>query len=574
MERSTHFFCKVNTCVYEISCFLFFAYYLYQYQIELMKFQVLMLLVLISLLVFHHKGKLSTRFFFAGLFAFVMALRWGDFFVSSIQSDEDQWMICARSMVDQGKEWWNYFVLFDFNRILTIAPLAIFYAFTGELDYSHVRLMFLVLFFAFLCLQFRLLRFIFSQSVSLFSVVLLALIFSFSNHLDFIVYNSEMPVIVMLSVFLLILRRLIENEFRSFFHYFGLAVLTALLPFAKEQSLFLSLFSFSFVIVFLIVKGKRKEALVFFSGGLFVSVLLIGFLLLSFGQAQLKWYFSLITEYSKSGLRTTTAELDLNLLRFFNLVFSHFELVFLSIPCVFGIFLFFYWLKNNVQFFWLSAYYVLAFAITLYSIYVPHNYFLHYCILLFPFYLFFGGVFYNFLFSKWSTFFWIAFLGVILIIPSSRYVFGHQRSSDAMCKPLPTALKWENEMVFRELRDHLDKGQNIFVWGWAPFYYNLFKTNRVSGFLYPQFNMGYFSGKDITNELTIEELRRHAPAFIIELVGDSRPYFKNKSTQGIESTNKELENFIRCNYLLVADTMDSKLYRLQSVSNQSSHLNN
>jgi hypothetical protein len=539
-----------------------------------MKFQVLMLLVLISLVVFHHKGKLSTRFFFAGLFTFIIALRWGDFYVSSIQSDEDQWMICARSMVDQGKEWWNYFVLFDFNRILTIAPLAIIYAFTGELDYSHVRLMFLVLFFAFLCLQFRLLRFVFSPIVSLFSVVLLALIFSFSNHLDFIVYNSEMPVIVMLSVFLLGLRRLIENEFRSFFHYFGFAVLIALLPFAKEQSLFLSLFSFSFVMVFLLVKGKRKEVLFFFSGGLCVSVLLIGFLLLSFGQAQLKWYFSLIIEYSKSGLRTTTAELDLNLWRYFNLVFSHFELIFLSIPCVLGIFLFFSWLRKNVQFFWLSAYYALAFPITLYSIYVPHNYFLHYCILLFPFYLFFGSVFYNFLFLKWPTFFWIAFFGAILIIPSLRYVFGHQRSSDAMCKPLPTALKWENEMVFRELRDHLDKDQKIFVWGWAPFYYNLFKTNRVSGFLYPQFNVGYFSGKDITNELTIEELRRHAPTFIVELVGDSRPYFKNKSTQSITSTNKELENFIRGNYLLVADTMDSKLYRLQSVSDQSSHLNN
>lgn len=528
-----------------------------------MKFQIIALIILICLIYFHQKEKLKTTYFFTFLFVFIIAQRWGDFFVSSIQSDEDQWIICARSIVDQWSEWCSRFILFDFNRLLTILPLALFYFLTGHLDYGYARLIFLFFFFLFLCIQYRLLKTIFTQMASMMSIVVLAITFSFSNHLDFIVYNSEMPVIVLVSIFLLGFNQIVSGQLVKSRSFFFLAVLTAMIPFAKEQALYLSLFSFSFIIFFLCNHGRLKEAFVFFSGGLIFSFFVMCSLLFAFGLEQLTWFFGLIIEYSKSGLRSNVVELNADFVRFSHLVVSHFELVFISVPGLLGILLLLRWVGINAKQKWLAVYYFLAFSVTMYSIYTPHNYFLHYCILLFPFYLFLTSLFFEYLFEKGYRYFWVSLVLIGIAVPSVRYTFGHERKSDAFCKPSEVELRWEDEIAFQYLSRELKCGDDLFVWGWATYYYNVFRTKRISGFLYPQFNMGYFTGKAHTNKITIEDLTLYKPKFIVELVGESRPYFKDKETQGILKVNNELRDFINRNYVITLDTMDSRIYQLR-----------
>jgi hypothetical protein len=147
----------------------------------------------------------------------------------------------------------------------------------------------------------------------------------------------------------------------------------------------------------------------------------------------------------------------------------------------------------------------------------------------------------------------------------SRFLFKHNRDSDAFHQNSAQLSKLSNEVAYSFLKANLHE-DDFLVWGWATSYYNEFPVHRVSGFMYPQFNMGYFVGKQVTNQLTISELNNHKTKYIIELVGSERPYFKSRKEQGIDKVDSLLSKYIADHYRVIIDSMDTRIFVRNEIS--------
>ena len=91
--------------------------------------------------------------------------------------DVDQWIICARSLVDDPFLWMKEYAIYDFTRLLTILPLSMIYWVFGSLGYFEVSVFFLISLFVFIVLQTQLLSRKLESNVVFLSVGLLIVSF-------------------------------------------------------------------------------------------------------------------------------------------------------------------------------------------------------------------------------------------------------------------------------------------------------------------------------------------------------------------------------------------------------------
>ena len=73
----------------------------------------------------------ANKYYWPITLLYLFLIRSDDFYRSyTLNVDEEQWIICANSVVESPLNWLNSFLLIDFTRMLTILPLTIFSFFT------------------------------------------------------------------------------------------------------------------------------------------------------------------------------------------------------------------------------------------------------------------------------------------------------------------------------------------------------------------------------------------------------------------------------------------------------------
>ena len=99
------------------------------------------------------------------------------------------------------------------------------------------------------------------------------------------------------------------------------------------------------------------------------------------------------------------------------------------------------------------------------------------------------------------------------------------------------------------------------IWGWENSYFISSGLKRTTGFHYPVFATGYFSGKKRAVDLYIKDIREQKPEIIIELVGKDRFFFDDKEKYSIEKSAPELMKIIDQNYNNLAEDSNYVFYR-------------
>jgi hypothetical protein len=86
--------------------------------------------------------RISPILFWCLFITLFFLIRSYDFFqLWTMNQDEEQWILCARSMAHEPGTWFNYFMVFDYTRFFTIFPLALLVLITQGAGYVQARFM-------------------------------------------------------------------------------------------------------------------------------------------------------------------------------------------------------------------------------------------------------------------------------------------------------------------------------------------------------------------------------------------------------------------------------------------------
>jgi hypothetical protein len=101
----------------------------------------------------------------------------------------------------------------------------------------------------------------------------------------------------------------------------------------------------------------------------------------------------------------------------------------------------------------------------------------------------------------------------------------------------------------------------MMVWGWDNRSLVMYDIKRASGFLYPQYAFGKYSGIDRVRQNYLHFLATEQPEFVLELVGNGRYFFNNLEQFGISENFTALQSLLSQRYRLLESGSNFKLYK-------------
>lgn len=506
--------------------------------------------------------KIPTNTFWPITILYITLVRSNDFnHPLSMNPDEEQWLITANSIIDSPKLWLNEYALFDFTRFFTIVPLLIFSFFTTYLTYDHARIMNITLFILFLIIQYKLIEIKFNKNTSILILSILALFFSTSNHFDLVQYNSEMPTIVFVSLVILQFYKDIKLNLHNIYIFLnGLTV--SMIVFSKEQAILIAGFIGIFITLYYLINKNYLKSMLFVIGGISGLLIFLVPLLSIYGLEKIIWVISNGTEYAKNGLTDgNTYPLLIQFNSFLKSVLfnnEYFALSILIIICVYYEIVNVYKKRKLIMD---QLFFFLLLGCTLYTIYLPKNFFMHYNLFLLIPSTWFIGQFYNNLIHNKIKFYISTFIMTFILLTK----FNVKESDLRIIYPYTNYLYQSRPQIHPNEISNLLKlysniGDKLIIWGWGNNYYIENKLQRSSCFLYPQFAMENYKGRQETIDCYIENIEKLEPKIIIQLVGKDRFFFTNIETQSIEATSKHLSNLINANYNVIEQGTNYTFY--------------
>jgi hypothetical protein len=509
------------------------------------------------------KNKFSVKWVWIVTVTFVFFIRSNDFFLKSLNPDEEQWLICANSLLHSPSDYFTSFFLFDYSRIITILPIAFMGLFTKFSSYDSARFVNISLFLIFTFFQFRIIELLFNKKIAIFIIGFLAINFSLAVSPDLIAYNSEMPAIVIISILIFLFVR--EQKLPSHKITSLLAgILTSFIPFCKEQAL---PFSIIFVVFFSIkyIKGKEyNRLLLYIIGGLLgLSIILIPLICL-YGIDKIVWLISYLSEYSKLGVYFENhPSMNDRVLRSFKIIWlnkEHFALLSISLVSFFIITMDVFKRKNNKRNFLNEVFLLSLFFISVFVIVYPKDTFFHYTILTWVSCYIICG----YLFLRIDSTYNPKVLTLILIaLFVSKIYDGNWRLIYPISEIRANDYIDQSDPVNNFLSKNTSPGDGMVVWGWANNYFINFELQRASRNTNSMTIINKYSSKQNSINLYIEDLKKFKPKVIIELAGEKRFYLNNKEKYSIENSSSELMNFINSKYSCVESGSNYVFYKLK-----------
>lgn len=488
---------------------------------------------------------------------FFILVRSRDFFTGYYNPDELQWIISANSIKYNPSEYFSYFFFSEFSRVLTILPLTLIGIFSDYIGYFETRLLNILLFCVFLCLQYFILNKIFRNKHNS-KIVLLILTFciSFGHRGDLYCYNSEIVVLVLMSISLYYY--LCWEHTNSILYLFITSAIICLVPFAKDQALPVSLGLFFYLLI--INRGNPKHLIYMLIFPTLISILFISHIFFtdSFGKVMLLIHYA--NFYSKTGLSINSSSFAIKSLDFLKNNFTEiFNGVLLILALIGSVFLFWRKFVLNKKFPKITIIYALLSILIIYITIYPGNCFYHYSLffyLVYPFFIYMALV--NV--KKYRT--WFLFLILFLILksgiihnktffPLSGYFLHHK-----------TVTKQDEVGLY--LSQNLKKNDYLMVWGWDLEYYLQSKAQRSTFAIVPVFLDSKSKDKIHWINLYISDISKYKPKFILETVGPDRFYFSDKKIWSIENVSKKLMNKIKNSYTLTKSGENFRVFKIKS----------
>jgi hypothetical protein len=509
-------------------------------------------------LIFHGLGKLkiSTGFFLLISAGYIGLVRLFDCQLLWSNPDVDQWIVCARSLVDEPSFWLKEYAIYDFTRLMTIVPIALVYWIFGTVGYFEVSVLFLISFFVFVVFQTKMLILYFEQSVVFFSVGLLVIYVVMSNHHNMRAFNSEIPVALLFSAvaYLWLLEKVNPKK------VFWMGWILSMMPFAKEQALYIALLSFAYILVDFVRNKQWVLVGSMLLGGLFGGVLWMLVLAVRVGLEPILAVVSSISEYGQMGLRQQAMVITEKIHIFSQVIWLNKEMLVLFPIVLMGLFVGLIQLKKKD--FQRSIYFFFAttLIVACYVIYLPHNRFTHYHILLWPMVPYFIAVFIKYAKERLRQYTY--YLLPVLMFPFVLDVaYSRMRAWHPEEKEMEKIEKWQQDAYVQAMRRYHVFEVKTMVWGWDSRAMVLNNNKRASGFLYPQYAYGKYSGTARVKSNYLHFVELEQPAFVLELVGPGRYFFNDLKQYGIQETFPALHDLLMQHYLLLEAGNNFKLYK-------------
>ena len=504
------------------------------------------------------KEFLSPPLFIFLTIAYVVVIRYFDGQYLWSNPDVDQWIVCAKSVIDDPKSWWTDYSLFDFTRVLTILPLSLFYWFSGQLDYSVTSAFFLLFFSAILWLQVEFLRRIFSLSAVYWGVALLVVYVTLALHHDYRAYNSEVVGVFMLSMIYLLWNKEKRNHF-----FVGLIL--GLLPFCKEQFLPLALVLYGMMLFLAGKNGGKINVYKMILGGFVGGGLWMILVLIFHGINDLQWFLGVVAHYSQNGIRGNDLSAFSKLELFFQLVWLNREMILIFPLTMMGLVILIIGLFKKGNRKWSTQegivfIQVTSFLMLMYLIYTPHNRSIHYNILLWPSVLFFGVGLMEKILQRSCLL--STFLALVFFVPMAMEAYvGRLRPWYPSVSAVDKRHQCDNEAYVMALKKHAVEGSSLMIWGWDNRPMVLLDAKRTCGYLYPQFAFGDFLEVNQVRNYYLKTVQNRHPTFILELVGKNRWFFSNEEEYGIETAFLQMRQVIMEQYAILERGDGYKLYK-------------
>jgi hypothetical protein len=505
------------------------------------------------------RGLSTKKLYWFFLIMFIFLIRSKDFYLEFMNPDEEQWLICANSIIASPSNWLNHFALFDFTRLFTILPLVLTGIVSKFLSYDHARFINLILFITYVYFQFKLLCLTFNEKTAIVITSFITLIFATSKNPDLIAYNSEISVLVLLTISLFIHTKEIkvgEGRYNAFLS----GVFIAFIPFAKEQAILITGLTVLYIAIHWIKNKNIPKLTQFLLGGILGFTIIIAPLIYIYGIREILWNFVNGIEYSKYGLTMKAKVNESNGLRFLFSVWFNKELFIVSSIAVFSFcFMLFTFAKRKISIDASQVFFTTLLLTTLYTIYLPGNFFFHYNIFLFlPFSWMIGWLYFNYLNESKRWFIIPAFLMLLIF---SKFYDRNWRLFYPISEILSFNNNDNNDPVYKLIKVNTRAGDRMMIWGWGNNYYLASKLQRSSGFLYPQFAMGVYSGKQHTISIYRHNLAVFQPKVIVELAGENRFFFTDKTEHSIQKNAPELYKDILLQYDKIKEDKNYIFYK-------------
>ncbi len=510
----------------------------------------------------YYSKTLSTKKVVIVTIAFIITVRFFDFEYWWSNPDLGQWIICAKSMVDNPKEWILNYSLFDFTRMLTILPLAVLFLLKGSVTYFDAHLTFLISILGFLLIQLIILKKLFHKDTVIIVLALFAVYFTMSNHYDYRLYNSEVPVILLYSLSTLFFVKALETNRGWFF----IGFLLSIMPFAKEQSAFIAIVSFQYIVVYQIMRKSYKDCIKLVLGACLGGGLLFFMVLMIHGLDNVLWIFSISLDYKEVGLIGEVVDESHKLLVFLHFRWLNKEMLLIFPMAVFGLILGVIKFSKNPRgnHETIFGYYVLGFLIAIYSVFAPGNRCMHYNLLLWPGLLFFMSVLIRHLqqLQRRSIHF---IFGLVFLIMINDIRVGNTRPWRAFESYQKKSDEWREDPFILSLIENKISKKDVVLWGWDTVTPILFDFNRTTGFLYPQFAYGEYQNLKLVREHYLKTIQSDRPEYFIELVGSGRRYFRDINKFSVSQSFQDLQKELDKQYNLISAGPNFKIYKKNSI---------
>ena len=511
----------------------------------------------------------ANKYYWPITLLYLFLIRSDDFYRSyTLNIDEEQWIICANSVVESPLNWLNSFLLIDFTRMLTILPLTIFSFFTDYINYDHARFLNISMYFFWVYIIYKCVSFIFISTTPLITATFLILFFALSRDYDFISYNSELPAILLMTISIYFFIKTNVSK-KNFFYYVVSGFILVLAIVAKEQAFLIVAVLVTLLSSYLLINREYKHLLYFTLGCTISSISLLVLFFAFYSIDDLNYILTTGYEYSQQAvfIVKSTNENLVKLLE--NVLLSRDYIVFSSVAIV----SFFLLIAKNIKLIDFKLNFFL-FAITLllltslFTIYRPKNFFLHYnYYLIIPYSFLFAYLIESISIKSWSTKLYV-FLFAILFL--SKTYANDRRLFYPISKIMNDEFINREEFINKEdalykcIQKNSKKGDKLLIRGWGLKYYLNSELKRSSRFLYPHFAIGRYSLKEKVNLYYIHDVELFKPDIIIEEFGENSFFLSDTNKTSIKKSSEPLFNLIEVLYTCKCTTNNFKLYKKKS----------
>lgn len=506
-------------------------------------------------------NKIHIKYYWFTSFLFIYLIRSKDFFFQSMNPDEDQWLISANTLCHNPKLYFSYLIYSDLSRLFTILPLSIFGFFIDFVNYDNARLLNIALFNIFCVFSFKYLKNYFTRESSIFSISLVYISFGMSNVSDYIAYNSEMPTITLLILALLTFDH--SRRIGSKILYFFAGILMVICVLAKEQIVLTCIGIIMTQSIYLIKNKNYNALIIYYTALFFTSIAIVLFAIIHSKYYLINIILSNMKTYSQIGLNINK---DINLIdKFiyaFQLIFYNNTNFVLGITSIIGLkHSLKYLIKSKIEIFKFQN--ILFFIISILTVYItikPGNYFFHYSIFYYIFFIWYVTVFFDL--TKLANYKGVLFLTMCIIILIINTML-HDRRLFYPISEIKASDYIDKDNVMKIIEKNSSPGDNILIWGWENSYYIKSKTLRSCFYLYPIFVTNDYPMRKESLNLYKKDIYTSKPKIIVEAVGAKRFYFNDKRKHSIEAIDSELFDIINKLYNKIDTGENYTVYKLR-----------